>query len=103
MDAPIRRDADLLADLLRLCAADAVDIGQPDRHPFLIRNVDASNSRHLRNSFDSRRKRRALPPVKSLIIRIVTGASTLPPANTRGGAPPRPPRPACPPRLARRP
>src|SRR6516165_9198648 len=51
--APLDRDADPAADLESLGPSDAVDVGQPDRDPFLIRNVDASDPRHPR--FSSKR------------------------------------------------
>ena len=51
------RDADLAADLMRLGAADAMDVGEPDRDPLLIRDIDASDPRHLRFSFKDREMR----------------------------------------------
>jgi len=51
VDAPFGRDADLAADLERLGAADAVNVGEPDRNPLLIGDIDASYPRHLRLSF----------------------------------------------------
>src|SRR5690242_18363975 len=53
--APLDRDADPTADFVSLGPPDAVDIGQPDRHPLLIWNVDASDPRHLR--FSSKEQR----------------------------------------------
>src|SRR5262249_544870 len=44
------RNADLVADLERLGAPDAVDVGDSDRNPLLIGYVDAGNARHLRVS-----------------------------------------------------
>src|SRR5580658_7105863 len=50
MHPPLRRDGELLTDLLGGGPADAVDIGEADRNPLLARDVDASNTRHLRFS-----------------------------------------------------
>src|SRR5205814_673406 len=53
--APLDRNADPSTDLESLGPPDAVDVGQPDRDPLLIRNVDASNPRHSR--FSSKEQR----------------------------------------------
>src|SRR5439155_26333587 len=50
------RDADLAADLGGLGPADAMDVGQGDRYALVIRDVDASNSRHLRISLEYRER-----------------------------------------------
>ncbi len=39
------RDADFLDDLLRLGAADSVDVGQRNQHPLIRRDVNASDTR----------------------------------------------------------
>src|SRR5438132_3446456 len=48
--APLDRNPDPAADLESLGPPDPVDVGQPDRDPLLIWDVDASNPRHLRFS-----------------------------------------------------
>src|SRR6202043_2777171 len=53
VNAPLDWNADPAADLESLGPPDAVDVGQPDRDPLLIRNVDASDPRHSR--FSSKR------------------------------------------------
>ena len=60
-----------------LGAADAMDIGQRDRHALLVRDVDAGNSRHLRISFRIGHRKGAGPHSRAnrRIIRIA-GAST---------------------------
>src|SRR6516164_6500026 len=50
MHPPFRGDPDPAANLDRRRPADAVDISQADWYPLLIRDVDASNARHLRFS-----------------------------------------------------
>ena len=47
---PLRRDPNPGANLHRRCPADAVDVGQPNRYPLLIRDIDASDARHVRFS-----------------------------------------------------
>jgi hypothetical protein len=51
MHSPLGRNADLAAYFKRLGRADAMDVGQPDRDPLLIGDIDASDPRHLRFSF----------------------------------------------------
>ena len=53
MHSPLRWNADSLAYLKRLSPADAINVGESDRDPLLIGNVDASDARHLR--FSSKR------------------------------------------------
>jgi hypothetical protein len=74
----LHRDADLAADLMRLGAADAVDIGQGNRHPLVVRDVDASNSRHLRPPCKQQKWERARPAARARIIRIAGVASIGP-------------------------
>src|SRR5712692_7357524 len=45
-DLRVRGKAELLADLERGRLADAVDVGQPDLEPLLVREVDPCNTRH---------------------------------------------------------
>src|SRR5215510_6156202 len=44
------RNPDLRNDFLGFCPADPMDIGQPDQHPLLRGDVDASNTRHAVSS-----------------------------------------------------
>jgi hypothetical protein len=44
MDATFGRNPDFLTDMLGGFAPDSVNIGQPDFHPLLGWNVDASNT-----------------------------------------------------------
>src|SRR5215469_16402401 len=53
MHSPLRWNADSVAYLSSLSPADAINVGEPDRNPLLIGNVDASDARHLR--FSSKR------------------------------------------------
>src|SRR5438309_825181 len=45
-DLRIRRQAERGSDLARRRLTDAVDVGQPDLEPFLVRQVDAGDTRH---------------------------------------------------------
>src|SRR5262249_8642559 len=45
-DAPVERDAYLLADHLRIGRTYSVDIAQRDIHMLVGRNIDAGNARH---------------------------------------------------------
>src|SRR5262249_40410251 len=51
-DPPFGPDADASTDFLCLGVANPVNIGQPNRHSLLVRNIDASNSRHGRISLN---------------------------------------------------
>jgi hypothetical protein len=53
MHSPLRGDADSVAYLSSLSPTDAINVGESDRDPLLIGNVDASDARHLR--FSSKR------------------------------------------------
>jgi len=53
MHSPLCGDADSVAYLSSLSPADAINVGESDRDPLLIGNVDASDARHLR--FSSKR------------------------------------------------
>jgi len=44
LDLLVAREASVGADLLRRRAADAVDVGQPDLEPLLIRKVDSGDA-----------------------------------------------------------
>ena len=45
LDLLVRRKAQLGADLARRRLADAVDVGQPDLEPLLVREIDSGDSR----------------------------------------------------------
>src|SRR5580704_14153328 len=74
--APLDRNADPAADLERLGPPDAVDVGQPDRDPLLIRNVHASDPRHLRFSSKEQRCRLLRTFARASSINIAPVAST---------------------------
>ena len=49
VDPPLGRYADFAADLEGLGSANPVDIGEPDRDPLLVGNIDSRDARQLRS------------------------------------------------------
>jgi hypothetical protein len=50
MYAPLRRNADIAADLKGLGSTNTVDVSEPDRDSLLIGDIDTRDARHLRLS-----------------------------------------------------
>src|SRR6185312_4093728 len=70
VNAPRLGNRELVANLVRGGAADAVNVGQADRNALLIGNIDASDTRHVHHSMRrGGREGLLLPKGRNIVIR----------------------------------